>query len=657
MIEKTLKDKLAEIAVRQIRAGLMDPKRKARLENNRKNAEAYENVVPPALKGEFSFAVPVYSGYIDTLVSKLNDPIRINFDKQEEADLKKAKKVTAKWQYDSAPARGGWRRHDIDGKREVANNAVAVFEKHAEIRKVDGKEHFVDVFRLVRSENFYCEPKKGWNLEWHNFCGETNLLRTAWELDRGVEDGRYDADQVAAMKAAHSDGQFKMNDPMAVGLTGKTDGAGDGNYTGEDVYNLTGHYMIHEGTRYYLFLDYQTGKWVSVEKMDDMFEKPYGAVNPLYPYQAWSAHPSPRTFWVKAPGDDVRPVHETTRIMLNLAMLNLKQRTKKKRAIDPNFFPDSREISDALTEVVEMNALPGRSASEGVYEFTTEDNTRIIVNLASFINNLLGEKTGITPGAQGNSKEDTATVYVGNIEQVANRMNLYSEFYHFFWAQIGLLYFLGLRQKFVQGEFVKTLGLVGYEWQELVEDDVHPIRDFDINITGGAEQAGLSAARKKEQRESLKDALVNFKDHMNPRKTLEELLRIGEWDDEDIRGFLDLDSFGGRELLAEAAQAIQDICAGDDPKVNRAANTAFILKIINYADDFEDENNDNYERLYAYALLHIDIVAKNAARRASVLAAAIPPAEPVAGANPAPAPAPSPMGGAMPLPANPAPLA
>ncbi len=653
MLDKTLADKLAGIAVKQIRLGLSDPKRKARLENNKKNTEAYENVVPPAMRGEFSFAVPVYSGYIDTLVSKLNDPIRINFDKQEEADLKKAKKVTAKWEYDSAPARGGYRRIDIDGKREVANNAVAVFEKHAEIRNVDGKDHFVDVFRSVKGEDFYCEPKKGWNLEWHNFLGEINIVRTSWELDKGVESKIYDEEQVKALKAAHSDGDFKMNDPIFVGsAAGKIEGSSETNYTGEDAYNLTGHYMMYEGTRYYLLMDYPTGKWIRAEKMIDMFEKPYGAANPLWNYQSWSAHPSTRTFWVKAPGDDVRPVHETTRVMLNLAMLNLKQRTKKKRAVDPNFFPDSREITDAITEVVEANSIPGRAMSEGVYEFQTEDNTRIVVNLTSFINNLLGEKTGITPGAQGNSKEDTATVYVGNIEQVANRMNLYSEFYHFFWAQIGLLYFLGLRQHFVEGEFVKTLGLVGYEWHELLEDDVHPIRDFDINITGGAEQAALSSARKKEKREALRDALTYFKGNVNPQKAVEELLRTGDWEDEDIREFLDLDSYGGREILAEAAQAIQDICAGSDPKVNRRANSAFILKVIDYADDFEGENTDNYERLYAYALLHVDIVAKNAARRASVIAAqmmvppegaALPPPAPTTttvGAPPAPTPVP-----------------
>lgn len=641
MVEKTLADKLAKLAVTQIKAGISDPKRKTRLENNKKNSDAYDNIVPKAPEGEFSFAIPVYSGFEDTLVSKLNDPIKINFDKQEEADLKKAKKVNGAYEYYSAPARGAHRIKDIHGKKHAARGGIAIFEKHAEQRTIGGKQVFVDVFRNVKAENFYCQPKKGWNLEDHRFNGELEITKTKTELDRGVTAGNYSGEQVKKLGEMYGD-QSKNALPNQITTAGNSknpfarmEETDEGNYAGEPVYSLVGHNMEYEGKRYYLLLDWPTGLWVRCEDFDELYEKPADSELPFWNYCAWHTHPSVETFWTKSPGDDVRPIHENVRVTINLAMLNLKKRTKPKRAADPAFFPDIKEISDSVTEVVEMNAIPGRSVGEGVYEFKTEDNTAIIVNLVGFINGFLGEKTGITPGAEGAAKDTTATVYVGNIEQVANRMSLYSEFYRHCWATIGLLFFLGLRQHMTPGIMARILGLNGYEWQELLDEDVHPIRDYDIRVSGGTQDSENSQIKLKAKNESLDSVNTLFPGILNPLKASEEKLRVGGWDDEDIKALLDRDAFGTQALLSEAAQAIEDILNGLEPKVNRKANEAFVLKIIDYADDCEEDNN-NYEKLYAYAYLHLDVVAKNAARKAIMLAS-------MAGSIPG-----SPMGGGAP---------
>lgn len=624
MVESTLASTLADKAVKQIPGGFKH--KKGRMDKVKELEDAYNNDdsinQTVERRGGFHITMPVLSGFIDTLVSKLNDWIKINFDKQEEADLKKSQKITGKWEYDSSPARGAWRIKDLIGKKMAAISGVAIFYKAS--AKIEGK--FIDVLRNVDHSHFYCEPKKGYDLEWHRYLGETNIWKTASDLDKGVEGGLYDKDQVEKLKQTLKDDTSDLN----ISLTGVNDNRYRAmkldvnvNYEGEDLYCLTNHFMEYEGKRYYVFIDYNTGIWIRVEELSEIFSPPTDHTNPLWPYKAWHTHPDVSNFWSKGPADDVLSVHDQIGLILSLAFTNLKQRTMKKRAIDPEIFPDASEIEDEITQIIEVNPLmQGKSIGEGVYEFKTEDNTRIIVNLVTFLNNFLGEQTGITPAAKGSASEDLATVYVGNIQQVADRMSLYSEFYKQCWAMLGLLYFIGVKDNFVAGQFVKVMGLNGYEFEELLEDDTIPFRDFDINITGGLENAEATKEKDRLKSDSLLIAVKEYKEFLNPKKSVEFILRSGGWEEDSIKELQDTDLSGDRMILSEAAEAMQKIMLSkEDPKTNKRANEAFVMKIINWADDHEDTiDNDKFEQLYAYAFLHIPIVARNSARRATMLA-------------------------------------
>jgi hypothetical protein len=77
----------------------------------------------------------------------------------------------------------------------------------------------------------------------------------------------------------------------------------------------------------------------------------------------------------------------------------------------------------------------------------------------------------------------------------------------------------------------------------------------------------------------------------------------------------DLQNEGNRDLLTEAAQAIEDIISGKQVKLNRGANTAFVQKVMDYAYD-NDVKQDVFNNLIAYAEAHLPIAAENMARKA-----------------------------------------
>src|SRR5574343_562814 len=99
MVSREIKAILTSIALRQIKAGV--DFKKPRIAQIQKYEDMYANKVKKALKNRFNIPLPILSGYVDTLKSKIDDAPVLNFNRKEEADTKIAKKVNAKWADDS----------------------------------------------------------------------------------------------------------------------------------------------------------------------------------------------------------------------------------------------------------------------------------------------------------------------------------------------------------------------------------------------------------------------------------------------------------------------------------------------------------------------------------------------------------------------------
>lgn len=628
MLDRVLADKLTSIAIKQIDAALKF--KQPRMDAIKKNEDLYSNKSDPALPGQFSIPLPIMGGFVDSLLSELNQPVRINFRKQEDADLKKAKKVSAAWQYDSSPTRGAWNIKDIRAKKLAAISGRAIFKIFSE-SSPRYKNHLVNIHHY----NFLCEPKGGADLNAHLFKGEMNYFKTKFDIESGVKSGIYDATQVGQAISRASEEGFKRNEDIYNNLRNTFAALGmnpdQADYAGEKVFSFTEWYMRYEGEEYYLFLEPTTGTWIRAEKLEDIFKKK------VCPYVSWATHDDTNNFWSKAPADDVRPIAISLKEVNDQNFNNLIQRMRGKRAIDPNFFPNPAQLEDFTTRFVEATVPAGKSLGDGYVEFKTEDNTAITVNLMRFLNSFLGEKTGITPGSQGQAVEDKVGIYYGNIQQVARRMNLYSDFYKQAYAELGLRYLHGLQEHLRGKMAIQILGVHGYETDFLTREDTNFIEDPDIDITGGTDDQVINQAKQKEKAESLRDIIANpvTASQLNPKWLVEERLRVGGYDDPEIRRGMDLDTYGDQEIIAEAQEAIQEILKGKEPKKNRGANQAFLQELLNFATD-EDLDPAIYDQIIAYFELHVPIARENAVRKARFMALHAPPGIPGAPGAPTP---------------------
>ena len=95
-MDNELKTKLIQIATKQIDTCLNF--RQPRLDVIEKYLKMYAGKVERQLKGRSNVPLPILSGYVDTLMSKIDDMPIIQFEQTEEADYKVAKKVSKVYQ-------------------------------------------------------------------------------------------------------------------------------------------------------------------------------------------------------------------------------------------------------------------------------------------------------------------------------------------------------------------------------------------------------------------------------------------------------------------------------------------------------------------------------------------------------------------------------
>jgi hypothetical protein len=383
-------------------------------------------------------------------------------------------------------------------------------------------------------------------------------------------------------------------------------------YVGQDVYPMVEWYMLWEGQMYYLFFDLKSHTWVRAELIEDVFK------SKLNPFSSWATHEDPFNFWSKAPADDIRPVAEAMQIIFNQALDNRQKRNFGQRAYDPSIFPDPKQLEwrpDGL--VMAETSLGQKAIGSGIYEFQTPE-VQGTIELFSFMDGFVGQKTGITPAAQGTADKDAKVgVYYGDLQQVADRLGLYNRSYSECWAELGLRYFWGVKEHLHEPMAVKMIGLSGTEWDQISSFDFKGVDELDITISGGQSEMQLNEVKSKKRMDILAGLTANpaLAARLNQAWLIEQYLRNGEYTEDEISRAMDLQNDGNEEIISEAAKENQDLYNGKPVKPNRGATPAHIQKHLDFAFD-TDLDDQKFAAVIAHAESEIPMATENMARKA-----------------------------------------
>lgn len=570
----------------------------------------YFNRVKKSLKGKFNVPVPIIPGFVDTWQSKMAKHVNLTYEQGvDEADFRAAKKATAFYQKIKSHDDYDYDMLDTDGKKIGGLYGVVPYKYYAQSN--GGYKSTLD---LIDPYDHIVDPVGGGFLERHRFVQQDNVFRSKDELKDGGEQGVYDSSQVSkiinvtrADKLLDNDTQFKskQNRLMALGLDGITY-----NYAGQDLYKFIEAGTTWKGKRYYVVFNYETGIWIRCQPLKEVFK------SDLWPWVSWHTNRDIFNYWSKSPCDDMIPLAEVIRVLVNQELDNRNKRNYGMRGYDPAIIPDPSQLEwrqDGLVAFKSGSAQLLGDMKKGTVEFETAELTGTI-NLVEYIDGMLKEKTGVNSEAQGGADTSKVGIAYLNIQQSGERTRLVYESYTKCWQAIGRRFLWGLTEHLRSAEAVKIIGEKGAEWDELSRMEVNP--EWDVQVSGGEDETNKDEIKKKALVTVLESFQLDELAVTNPKWRAQIKLQSVEIDDDEIRMAFDLQDEGNREVLSKASQMIQDCLAGKPWKPFRGANTAFCQKIQDYADNADDLKQADYLMLAKMVQVHLPIAAENAARKA-----------------------------------------
>ena len=606
MIKKALADRLVDIACKQYKV-CFDFK-EPRMKEIRASEDYYYTHKIKVPTGEFGVPLPVMGGFVDQLMSKIDDRPTISFTQRELADLKVARKVSSLWLAENQTNRGNWPQKDRWEKKLAIFSGRGIAEVFSE-SDPEYKSHY----RVVDHEDFMFEPMGGGNLENHKFMGEDNVFKTKKDLFLGAKQNIYDPAQVKQLIDRTGSEKFEKNESLHKAKSERLAKLGlvlEGNtYIGEGVFRMVKWFMDFEGEKYYLVFDWITKTWVRAQKLKDVF-----SINKT-PWTSWATHEDAFNFLSKAPADDMRPIAGSIDILFNQILTNRAKKNSGQRAYDANIFPDPAELEWRPHGLVRATPKPNQRISDGIYEFQVGEIGGT-VDLIQFLDVFGASKTGVNTASEGINDPEKAKVgiFFGNLQQQADRLGLYNKSYRESWEAKGIRFAYGAYDHLNENQLVKIIGENGVEWEELTKSEAKKAVNLEIDIKGGTAELEANAQKSK-KRENVHLLIAkdpNLSGLVNPQWRLAELLKLGEYEEEEIQSAVSPEQVN-LEVLSNASQGIQDILTGKTPKIYRTATTAFIRHILNYASD-KDVNLEVFKKLNIYAEKHISIAQKNMER-------------------------------------------
>jgi hypothetical protein len=587
--------------------------KQGRIDDWKKNEDLYLGKTKKSLRGRVNIPLPIMSGFVDTLLSKIDEPPNLNFEPVKEADYKPAKKIQAMYEHDrtgvSAVDEADWHSKDIDNKKINILYGRSIFKT----RGISKPEYRFDLF-VTDPYDFYIDPAGGGYVEDALYLGEDGIFKSKSDLETMAKSGQYDTEAVKKImlgvkdsvdrddRYANKASRYAALD-LSIDLT---------EHFSEGAVRLIESGTTYQGERHYCLWSYDYNTVLVSKPLKEVFK------SNLWWWTSWASFRDKYNFWSKAPADDIRPIAEAMRVLINQELENRQKHNWGMRAYDPSMFPNPEELFYRPDGLVSVNPEEAkiRSIANGLYEFKI-NGLNGTIDLVNWLDDFMGKKSGVTAATQGSAEDDKVGIYYGNLQQVADRMGLLNKSYASCWRAIGRRYIWALKEHLPAKTAVRIMGSKGVEWTDLSKEEIDP--NIDIRVKDTSAELQANEIKKRQQAEALNalQANPNLANQLNPKWVIEKTLSNAGYDDDEIRVATDVERYGNRELLAEAAEAIDLIINKKQPKLNYGANTAYQEKILDYARNNTDNDFDLFQRLVAFSDAHNQIVMDNMSRKLS----------------------------------------
>lgn len=613
VLDKEKCDELARIAMEQLTQGLLAKSK--RMDTVREYMDLYNNKVIEVDDGRYNAPFPYFADFIDGMCAKTDNPPSLDFKIPNKKTL--SEKVKAAWMQESSSTKAGWARKDRSEKFISAISGRAVSKVYAS--SVDGK--YQSHYELVDIFSFVADPTRGQLMD-GNYHGETDIWKTKEDLEYGAEQGWYDKRQVELLSISESnqvkDGtqevmKNKYDRLKALGIDVQSV-----SHAGQKGRLMCEWLMRSGGEWYYLLFDPKTGIWVRCQCLQDVFE------SGKTPFVSWATHYDEYSFWSKSLADDIAPVSESMRFLVNDAIENQKRRNRPMRIVQGGAFADVGELMDYVPDNV---IITNNGRESGIITVETPEVTGTI-NLLGYLDSTSQQKAGNT-GSGVDENNAKVGIFYGKLQQEADRIGRVNKEYSESYAWKGYNFFWGLKQHLSEPKRIEMLGKSGLKLDQLETFELADVDDVDdVIVAGGSAQDQLDAVQTERQLKTLAELTGAYPQAMNPNWVIRQSLKAVGFDEDDVNEAIDVQGSVNRELMEEADQSIQDILLGGTPKLNNGADIYFMQRIKDFVTDNMDwvtvvegkpakidaKKKAMADKLLAYMMAHQAIVIQNQQR-------------------------------------------
>lgn len=567
----------------------------------------YLNDVPRKFRQLSNVVVPVFSGLVDTLLADFNDEMQIKFSGKI-SDYLIVPKVQKMWEKerDNLKPNARWNQKGRWDRFNAVLSGRGIFQFYTE-----SDPEYRSVLEVINYSDFHCQSLGGGNIDNHLFKGREGIYRT---LEEVTTNDSYDEEQRKKLKDFTFSSEFmqviqdtygtKLQRFYSLGLNP------DGNsYTGDKTLNLCRFQVTYKGSLYAVLFEPLSKTWLDVRPWSEEL------------FASWATHEDHKNFWNKSYADDFAKIAETINILFNQEITNREKRNNAARAFDPLMYKDPQKLDEAQyipDRLVPFDSGGGvRRADSGIYTFETAE-LKGTIDLSGTLMKILGDYTGANElSLGGGSANKKPTVVIAQQQQLSKRIGLRTDPMKECYAQLGRMWFNGLKKDMPVKTAIEILGEDGFvEEQELSRDEVEQVGELSITVVSNSEQENLDVIR----RDSKAKAIETVSSNPTMSKFEKEVIyrEVGQFDENQIAFLVDDLPYSARKQIAHASKALQALLLNKTPSVYYNADTSYLQYIQDWVVDQQDKlmKGNKYKRFTDFIKQMGPIVQENMARKA-----------------------------------------
>lgn len=510
------------------------------------------------------------TGFIQTVLSKIDTPLSFEFNAQHEGDIKSAKLLNALVDVDAD--RDNWEYKDLLGKEQAIVYGRAIFSYYA-----SSDNGYKPQLTNIDVYDFLIDPNAGGlDLQNARYLGAYNVSYDRNELEEGMRKGKFLRNETKAILDGEGNNDEKTqeeNDKTNRYLNYESRNT-DRKKHDPDLFTFWNWYTTYKGERYYVVVSETHGTAIRVEKLSDITK------SDLWPFWSYAVFPSLTEFWTRSYISVVREVFMAQNATINQMIDNAERINNPQIGIDVASVIDESELRYRRNGKIRFKG--GTNVNQAM---VIKDTPPIDTPIAVYdtLENIVQLASGVTAAVQGSAEEEKVGIYEGNISATSDRFNLLNKSYSNGYKHFAELYKWGVQEHLKQRQAVKIIGPDGVEVANINYRDVKPLADYMTSVNSSTAESQADIRDKREKLEFL--GQYTGLGIINDKNAFEMEAEIVGFNQSDIRRLTDSKNTYKTEIISEAARDIEYAISGKEIYPNEIADVSYLEYVLRYFRD------------------------------------------------------------------------